>query len=93
MSNTRNDIQKFSEAWGRHLEAISNRDCRWQELSAEEIVKLLSVQTLGLNGGNLSKMSEAAEIVGFDDDNIVFVAPNVAHVLALIEFTDEGRVH
>jgi len=93
MANSRNDFQKFTQAWGRHLEAISNRDCRWQELSATEIVELLSAQTLGLNGGPMDKIADAAEIIGFDEENVVFVAPNVAQVLTMIEFHDEGRVH
>jgi len=92
--NSRNDYEKHVQAWEQHLAALDGgNDGRWTELTAKEVCKLLARQSLGLNGGGMHTMNVAAKNVGFDFENVVFVAPGVAQVVTLIEFVDDGKVH
>ena len=94
MANSKNDYEKHVQAWEQHLAALDGgNDGRWTEMTAKEVCKLLARQSLGLNGGGMHTMNLAAEKVGFDFENVVFVEPGVAQVVTLIEFVDDGRVH
>ena len=87
MSNTRNDYEKHLEAFEKHFESICGDD--WKELSMMEAVKLLAKQTLGLNGGTIDEMGDAADKIGFDSHNIVHCSDGTYQVLALVEFAGE----
>ena len=88
MANSQNDKEKHVEAFESHLEALYGE--RWEELTAKEVCKLLSYHTLGLNGGTVDQMAEAADKIGFDKDNIVFCDDGSYQVLTLVEFEGEG---
>ena len=79
-------------AWEAHFAALDGGgDGRWQELTAKELCKLLAMNTLGL-GSPMHQINEAAKKVGFDKDNVVFIKPGIAHVVTLIQFTEDGEV-
>ena len=89
MTNSANDTRKHVMALEAHLEAVL--DDRWHEYTAREIVKVLSHSMLGLNGGDLEDIPDAAEVIGFEGHNVVPVAPDVYQVLALIESATDDR--
>lgn len=89
MANSQNDKEKHVEAFESHLEALYGE--RWEELTAKEVCKLLSYHTLGLNGGTVDQMADAADKIGFDKDNIVFCDDGSYQVLTLVEFHDENH--
>ncbi len=82
--NTENDRDKHIQAFESHLEALWGEG--WEQLTAKEICKLLALKTLGLNGGPVEDIQDAAERVGFDNHNIVLTSDGPLQVLALIEF-------
>lgn len=89
-TNSTNDMEKHIEAWEAHIAALDGgQDGRWTELTAKEVCKLLARQSLGLNGGPIDRMDDAAEIVGFDAHNVVNVGNGVWHVVTLVEWQEE----
>jgi hypothetical protein len=84
--NTQNDYDKHIEAFERHFAALYGDG--WEQMTMAEAVKLLALRTLGLNGGGVEQIPEAAEKVGFDRHNVVAVGDNTYQVLTMIEFVD-----
>lgn len=82
--NTKTDQEKHVEAFENHLEALWGEG--WEQLTAKEVCKLLAKKTLGLNGGPLNNVGEAAERVGFENHNIVMTSDGPWQVLTMIEF-------
>ena len=87
MSNSQNDREKHVEAFEAHLQALWGEG--WEGLTAKEVCKLLAVHTLGLNGGPVDRMADAANRIGFDSDNIVHCGDGSYQVLTMVEFADD----
>jgi len=86
-TNTDNDYDKHVEAFCAHFQGLYGDG--WEQMSMMEAVKMLAMKTLGLNGGSVSNMDDAAERVGFEAHNVVVAGDGSYQVLALIEFSDE----
>lgn len=82
--NSQSDQEKHVEAFENHLEALWGEG--WDQLTAKEVCKLLAQKTLGLNGGPLAMVGDAAERVGFENHNIVMTSDGPWQVLTMIEF-------
>ena len=82
--NTKNDQEKHVQAFENHLEALWGEG--WDQLTAKEVCKLLAQKTLGLNGGPLAMVGDAAERFGFENHNIVMTSDGPWQVLTMIEF-------
>ena len=87
MGNTKNDRDKHVEAFETHFAAIGGDG--WEELTAKESCQLLSIHSLGLNGGSLEQVDEASDKIGFDKHNLVHCDDGSLQVLTLVEFTSE----
>ncbi len=82
--NTDTDRAAHVQAFERHFEGLYGEG--WEDLSMKEAVKVLSLKTLGLNGGHFTQIPQAAENVGFEPHNLVATGAGSVQVLVLVEF-------
>ena len=85
--NSENDYEKHVQAFSNHFHGLYGEG--WEEMSMMEAVKLLAHKSLGLNGGSVVNLPDAADQVGFEPHNVVAAGDGTFHVLALIEFMPE----
>lgn len=82
--NSENDRVAHVQAFERHFEGLYGEG--WEDMSMKEAVKVLSLKTLGLNGGHFTQIPQAAESVGFEPHNLVATGSGTVQVLVMVEF-------
>ena len=84
--NRPTDYDKKVEAMQEYMAAIGGDG--WEEMTSKEWAKLMAHTIHGLNGGELDRMENAAEIHQFGPDHVVRTGEGVYAVLSIIEFAD-----
>ena len=84
--NRPTDYDKKVEAMQEYMAAIGGDG--WEEMTSKEWAKVMAHTIHGLNGGELDRMENAAEIHQFGPDHVVRTGEGVYAVLSIIEFAD-----
>jgi len=88
MVNTMNDQSKHIEVLAEYFQALVG-DRHLDDVSALELVDILSKQVHGLNGGSTLSIGAASEVVGFDPEtHVVRTGEDTWGVMVMVEFDD-----
>ena len=88
MVNTMNDQSKHLEVLADYFQALVG-ERHLDDVSALELIQILSKQVHGLNGGCTLSIDDAAEVVGFNPEaHVVRTGEDTWSVMVMIEFDD-----
>ena len=82
--NRPTDYDKKVEAIQEYMAGLAGDG--WEEMTSKEWSKMMAHTINGLNGGELDRMENAAEIHQFGPDHVVRTGEGVYAVLSIIEF-------